>query len=504
MKDRILFWLGADFTQFCISYGIQKECDSDLFAIVDITNKTKKFFLDQNLVSFNKIWFFHDNIKKPKSNPDVEYLKNFEKKYGIHLWQLAVNERIFYRFYNFYKFSTNEILSILEQECKFFEDVLNQTNPNFLVIKEPAFHHLELFRQLCKAKGVTILMLNQSFVGKQCLISEQARTFDLVNDFSQIKGVEQDFHKLQNYMESTAVSKQIKIFNKRHAKSKINLLKAFLRYLISNNSNVHNHYTYYGRTKLKVIFNMAELLVKKKIRQYFIDTNLEKTIDTTKQFVYYPMAVDLERNLLLDAPYYTNQIEVIRHIVKSLPPDHVLYIKENPSQDSREWRSISEYKKIMNIPNVVLFHPHIRASELLKHCKLVITISGTSAVEGAFHQKPAIVFGNVGSTIFPWVYKLKDMNELPNAIKSSLEYKVQSADLDKFLKLQEQNCFEFDLFEFAANFKDQFYYSGSLVDVEISISQMDSFLKENEILIEKLTREYLKKITLYKKFSNDT
>ena len=97
---------------FAISEFMQKNIDCEQFALIDTTNKPKKFFESQKIVNFKKQWFFHDNIKVESSSPDIEYLKYFEKKYGINLWKLAINERHFYRFNKFYKFSDNEILSI--------------------------------------------------------------------------------------------------------------------------------------------------------------------------------------------------------------------------------------------------------------------------------------------------------------------------------------------------------------------------------------------------------
>ena len=54
MKDKVIFWFGADFTQFCMSYFFQKKYDASLYSIVDITNNTKKFFQTQKLVHFEK------------------------------------------------------------------------------------------------------------------------------------------------------------------------------------------------------------------------------------------------------------------------------------------------------------------------------------------------------------------------------------------------------------------------------------------------------------------
>ena len=136
MKDKILVWLGADFTHFCASYYLQKSYDAEFYAIIDITNKPRFFFEKQDLVKFKKIWFFHDHIKK-NVKPDLDYLSNFEKKYNVDLFKLAINERIFYRFFDdFYNFSTDEILSIVDQECRLFENILNEIKPNFFITKE--------------------------------------------------------------------------------------------------------------------------------------------------------------------------------------------------------------------------------------------------------------------------------------------------------------------------------------------------------------------------------
>ena len=63
MKDKLLFYLDADFTHFALAYFLQQKYDCEIYAIIDITNKPKEFFLKQKLVNFKKIWFVHDDIK---------------------------------------------------------------------------------------------------------------------------------------------------------------------------------------------------------------------------------------------------------------------------------------------------------------------------------------------------------------------------------------------------------------------------------------------------------
>tara|TARA_B100001105_G_scaffold32288_1_gene22633 strand:- start:151 stop:471 length:321 start_codon:yes stop_codon:yes gene_type:complete len=105
MSNRVFFWLDADVTDFCISYYLQKISDAEFYAIIDITNMPKKFFQEQKLVQFKKIWFYHDFMNK-KIKSDSNYLKLFKEKNGIDIWQLAKNDRIFMHDYNdYHKFS---------------------------------------------------------------------------------------------------------------------------------------------------------------------------------------------------------------------------------------------------------------------------------------------------------------------------------------------------------------------------------------------------------------
>ena len=93
--------------------------------------------------------------------------------------------------------------------------------------------------------------------------------------------------------------------------------------------------------------------------------NLPKSLENNFQYIYFPMSVDMERNVLIDTPFYTNQIEIIRIVAKSLPINFRLVVKENPGQTTRELRKISEYKQIMSIPNTILIHPDFPSEKLI-------------------------------------------------------------------------------------------------------------------------------------------
>jgi len=492
MPLKTLFWIDGALTTYCLSYYLQKKIDSDFYAIVDAYEKPKSFFKNQSLVEFKKIWFYHDYFQH-LSKPNLDYLSNFEQKYDINLWELAINERIFYRFNSIYEFSDDEILMILEKECHLFENIISEVNPDFLIMFESTLHQHELLYRICKKLGIKILLFNQPNIGR-CIISKECRKLDDKINFDSIKSSNRNFSELLSYRKSFSSYNSIKNFRNKFKTSNFDLIKSSLKFIFSDNENIKTHYTHRGRTKFKVLIDEIIKKSKRKSRYSFIDKNLETKIRPNEKFIYFPLAVDEERNLLIATPYYTNQLEVLRHIAKSLPIEYKLYVKENPAQSIRYWRSISEYKEIMNIPNVRLFHPNFSAENMYEKCSLVITIGGSSGLDAAFYQKPSIVFADLGYSVLPSVSKLDSIEKLPELIRESLQKKVNSDDLDKYLTILNDNSFDFNLMDFENRYNEFFYYNGHYASVEISESKMMDFLEANKTILEKFALEYVNKI----------
>lgn len=497
MKDKILVWISPDIMHYFIAYGIQKNYDADYFVIYDIPNETRKFFSKQNFLKFNKSWFFFDHIKKTKTLPNYEYLSYFEEKYDINLWKLAINERIFYRFFDFHKFTTEEICSILEQECRLFEKILDEVNPDFIITKYASRHHHELFYKLCISRGIKVLTLSKTNLGTKTMISETAHTFDSKINWNDIKSEGKTLEELQKYIQSFNFLKVVKK-NLNKKTPKIDMIKVIVNYLISDTSKNREQYYYFGRTKFKVLLFMIKSTLNRKFRESFMGKNLEKEPNCNETFVYFPIHVDMERPLLIKAPFFTNQIEMIRHIAKSLPMGVKLYVKETPAAVTRDWRSISIYKEIMAIPNVTLIHPSISPEKLMKNCSIVFTIAGASGFEAAFYGKPSIVFSDVVYVELPSVTRVREIENLESIIKKSMKTKVNQIDLDKFVNHLETNVIDFNWFELESKVAESFFFGGYTSDVIISTLQMKSFLEKNIETLNYVGKEHAKKIQIYK------
>jgi len=496
MSNRVLFWLDAEPTAFCIAYYLKKIHDADFFTLVDVTNRQKSFFQSQKLVEFKKTWFYHDVMNQEiKSEPD--YLKSFEEKFDIDLWQLAKNDRIFIDYYNtFHKFSDHEISKIMEKECRLFEEILDEVKPDFFITTETAYRPHHLFYLLCKKKGIKVLMLNAANWGKHCYISGNYHKLDNFNElFTNRKALPTTFNDIQNRLESKILSKKVSKFYQSHKNSKIKLMQAAFQLLVlSDNSNEKTHYTYYGRKKLKVLLSEINNSIKRWYRKKYIDQNFLQEIIDDKPFIFLPLQQEPERSLLLSAPDYKNQIETVEYVSKCLPENFLLFVKEHPTQGSgRDWREISQYKALQNNPKVRLIHPSVPADEIIKKSKLVISVSGTIALESAFLNTPSITIADNDYTLIPSISRLNSKNELQGLIENSLEKKVEPSSIGKYLDILEENSFIFDYLEFQVSYFNHFYFSGNLVDVEISESHMKEFLIKNQNL-KNLAQEFKKRM----------
>ncbi|MGH2612966.1 MAG: hypothetical protein ACRDFB_07955, partial [Rhabdochlamydiaceae bacterium] len=179
-----------------------------------------------------------------------------------------------------------------------------------------------------------------------------------------------------------------------------------------------------------------------------------------------------------------------------------LYVKEHVGMSIYGWRERSYYEKISSLPNVRLIHPSVNSIDLLKKCLLVITIGGTTGVEATFHLKPTIVFADVGYSMLPSIYRLRNVEELPQIINKMISVNIDTTSLECYLDHVENNSFECDLTSLYIKFNNDFYEEFNSIKNEIDDSKMEYFLETNKKELDNIALEHIKKIQYYKTKGN--
>jgi len=409
MSDRILIWNNVGLIQFSLAKFLQDIHDCELFAVHDLNHHLKKSFLEQKIVNFKNEWYYWDHVLELEQKPDVEYLESFEQRYGIDLWSITSSDRVFNKYNKFYIFSRDEILKILELECKLFENVLESSKPDFLITGVTDQHRSNLLERMCRSKGITVLMLETSRLGYRSTISEEANEIDYF-DSMKSNNEKITFSQLRENIKKFNRYEQAKTRGKGVSFSEI--MKSSSYWMVNTfDKEYRMGYDHFGMSRFNVITDRLSSFLKRSHRESYIDKTFQRKIKDEK-FVYFSLSVEPERTLSISAPFYMNQLEIIRHLAKSVPVDFKLYVKEHYGMKYRFWRPISYYKQIMNLPNVVLIHPSLTNEELLKKCSIAFTVTGTTGIEAGYYGKPSIIFGHTSYDSLPSVHRIKNLEEI--------------------------------------------------------------------------------------------
>ena len=304
MKDRILIWCDRKFMHFGIAKSLQEKHDCDLFGIIQLADRTKDIFREQQIVRFKQVWIFNDYVLKEKQNIDLKYLASFEKKYNLNLWKIAYTDA-FLSYNKYHKFTRDEILSLFVQECRLFEEVLDKARPDFLIIRSYDNQDTRILVELCKARGIEVLMCVITRLDGRWKISDEEDDVENYTKNSFDSG--KTSNELQNYLDEFATKRYDKLMTFR----KDTKWKDFIsdsKSLLFHNNDKYTLFSH-GRTRSKIIIKTLSSLIKNKRVTSFFNKNCISKINEDEKFIYFPLQYEPERSILIPAPFYTNQID---------------------------------------------------------------------------------------------------------------------------------------------------------------------------------------------------
>jgi hypothetical protein len=254
------------------------------------------------------------------------------------------------------------------------------------------------------------------------------------NSFESKYEIDGDGNKANNEIEYTvmfAIRKGLKIF--------FNDTKNYIRRINKKNSY---HYLGWIPSVFRSITNY----------RYVKSISIKpKDIDNNYRVCYFSLHLEPEVALLSFSPEFSNSLEAISWISKSLPADTLLVVKEQAR--SFGVRSRWYYKQLNKIGNVALANPEVNSWNWLKKVDLVATITGTVGVEAVYHHKPVISFGKHQVINFlPTVRFVSNYVETKNAIydllKNDIPYEIFEQSRLSLERSQLDNSFNLSKYKF--------------------------------------------------------
>ena len=176
--------------------------------------------------------------------------------------------------------------------------------------------------------------------------------------------------------------------------------------------------TYYKgeayNTPNPVVKYKLEKQKKKNILRW--DKNASNTIETSNAIkVLYPLQMQPEANIDVWGRPYRNQCELIKTISKALPKNVELYVKPNPKSKYELDKDLIDFTQQAN--NVKALHHSTKMDTILPNIDLVITVTGTIAIECILSNKPvATLIETLNNTAKNCKYISNIETELPKII----------------------------------------------------------------------------------------
>jgi hypothetical protein len=152
------------------------------------------------------------------------------------------------------------------------------------------------------------------------------------------------------------------------------------------------------------------------------------------RFAFLPLHTEPEVSLLVYSRPWLNQIEAVRAFAHALPADMMLVVKEHPWMVGK--RSLGAYRKLLEIPRVLLAPPETDARAWIEASSLIATISSSVALEAAMLGRPAVSLGHGPFNLLPpgMVRRCADPHLLPETIAAALaEHRPDEAALEAYV-----------------------------------------------------------------------
>ncbi len=423
------------------AYHIKKEFPYAEFCGVVGMRESLKFLKRQKDVVYTSFVLDEDIHKRYRDEVlDLDYLRTLEKEYGIpnllpylHIDRVLLHEHLIREYpHDKRLLSHHDLLRVLQVTAKAIISFLDTERPDVVVISVVGSTASLLLYHIAKKRGIQTINIEFARIGNRIAYSEDYRNFSWVKErFEEIR-------KGSPSSERSSAQKFLEEFRDKPAPYDADYMQEFysdrgrfdvlsflhpkklmwsipwhLRTFINDLARIRRH----DYTDIFIWWALWDKL-KRKVRTLIGVSDLYYVPRSTDRYAYYPLHIEPEIAMMLYAPYYTNQLELIRASAHALPIDMLLCVKEHPGMVG--YRPRRFYKEMLKTPNVRLIAPGVPSNELTKHSALTFTITSTAGWESLMLKKPVITFGDVYYNDIPGVERCRGFEELPYLVQKQL------------------------------------------------------------------------------------
>lgn len=346
-------------------------------------------------------------------------------------------------------YSFDDRLKIYHAQVRFWNNIIEKHKVDcFIGINYPHELYDYVIYTLCKVKKIKTLFFCQTQINGYIQLLSDIGENDLLLkqdiwpniEKNQLSSIMQNHLETQcgNYSKPFYMELNQSALEKDFAlKTKINKVVSLIKRVINKLfkikpipfSKIVNHFFFDQRFGSKVDLELANAYRKVAINP-----------DLNKSFFYLPLHFQPECTTCPQGNYFVNQELMIDIVLKSLPSNTFLYVKEHPFQRPHGRRP-EFYEKYSQERNLVFVNKDFNSQELITHSSGVVTVTGTAGWEALFKNKNVLLFGNIFFQYAPGVFQVNSLETCRQAIAVALSKNKlpTTKQMISFLYILEQN-----------------------------------------------------------------
>jgi hypothetical protein len=396
--------------------------------------------------------------KNAKNNINFEYINKIERDYSAYssLNEQLLSEMSLLPYYHDRKYyehiDYNKILLYVQLYYKYIENMFINNKPDVILDCDVDFFGRSVLLEVSNKYCVPYISIDHARVDGYVLPTTalvKERNYHITSSFeNHLK--DPDIASDKNLAEwYKVVKKQMgdipSVFKQMHNDHAFSIIRLLRRSILQTIVSIR----YFSFKKFKLnVFNkisspICSNMVKSYqamymyyVRRFYLEySNLFVKRDLSKiNYIYLPLHVIPESSTTVLSPYYINETFIIESISKAIRADQYVVVKEHWSMIG--FRPISFYKKVKGLPNVILIDPtnYDLPRDYIKNSDLVVTISGSAALEASFMGKNSLVFSDVIYGMLSSVKKISIDHNLRKTIAKHIEYEMPEKELYAYLK----------------------------------------------------------------------
>ncbi len=171
---------------------------------------------------------------------------------------------------------------------------------------------------------------------------------------------------------------------------------------------------------LSICFSLRNYILMQMQRNKLSSKKFGSFLSSKQKYIYYPLHINPEYSTLIQGTMFGNQLTLIEALAKSIPNDWVVYVKEHPAMVKEVVRARSFYKRIEELPNVVMAPVYADSYRIINNAEMVAIINGTSGWEAILRGKPVINMSDYMFDVLELSKKCTDIEKLSVDIHDEL------------------------------------------------------------------------------------